>query len=266
MTKDQYDQREQAVIGLIPAAGQATRLPALPCSKELYPIGFQHDDAAAQPRPKVVCEYLLDKMRRAAIRNVYIILRPDKWDIPAYFRDGATLDLHIAYLMMNLPFGAPYTLDQAYPFVRHSLVALGFPDILFSPDDAYEQLLAKQKTSNADVILGLFPTDRPEKVDMVDVGPDGKVRQIVIKPQETSLRWSWGIAVWTPAFTHYMHEYVVCSKESAAERPEPFVGDIVQAAIQEGLRVEAVQVSKKPYLDIGTPDDLKKAVDYWSKP
>ncbi len=264
MKKNQRDQGEQAVIGLIPAGGQATRLPTLPCSKELYPVGFERESAAKQPRPKVVCEYLLEKMRRAGITNVYIVLRHGKWDIPAYFRDGATLDMHIAYLMMNLPFGAPYTLDQAYPFVRHSLVALGFPDILFSPDDAYEHLLAKQKTSEADVVLGLFPTDRPDKVDMVDVGADGKVRQIVIKPQQTSLHWSWGIAVWTPAFTHYMHEYLARSKDSAAERPEPFVGDIVQAAIEDGLRVHAVQVSETPFLDIGTADDLVKAVRQFS--
>jgi glucose-1-phosphate thymidylyltransferase len=262
MDKSQPDQKAQTVIGLIPAAGQATRLGSPSFSKELYPIGFERKEAASPRRTKVVCEYLLEKMRRAGIKNVYLVLRQGKWDIPAYLRDGSTLGIHIAYLMMNFPFGAPYTLDQAYPFVRQSVVALGFPDILFSPDDAFEQLVTKQKASEADVVLGLFPADRPDKVDMVDVEPDGKVRQIVIKPQQTSLRWSWGIAVWTPSFTHYMHEYLASAKESAAERQEPFVGDIVQAAIQEGLRVEAVQVSNEPFLDIGTADDLARAAQY----
>jgi dTDP-glucose pyrophosphorylase len=59
-----------------------------------------------------------------------------------------------------------------------------------------------------------------------------------------------------------MHEYLASAKESAAERQEPFVGDIVQAAIQEGLRVEAVQVSNEPFLDIGTADDLARAAQY----
>ncbi len=47
---------QREIIGLIPAAGQATRLAPLPCSKELYPIGLERGGA----RPKVVCEYLLD--------------------------------------------------------------------------------------------------------------------------------------------------------------------------------------------------------------
>ena len=38
------------------------------------------------------------------------------------------------------------------------------------------------------------------------------------------------------------------------------VGDVVQAAIDHGMRVEAVQVSDEPFLDIGTGEDLVSAV------
>lgn len=109
-------------------------------------------------------------------------------------------------------------------------------------------------------MLGLFPADQPRKMDMVDADSDGKVRQIVIKPHQTQLRHTWGIAVWTPVFTHFMHEYLAVARKSALHKPELFVGDIVQAAIGEGLRVEAVHVSDEPFLDIGTPDDLIRAV------
>jgi glucose-1-phosphate thymidylyltransferase len=199
-------------------------------------------------------------MRLAGIKKIYIVLRQGKWDIPAYFRDGAAFDVHLAYLIMNLPFGAPYTLDQAYLFVQDALIALGFPDILFSPEDAFIQLLNRQSSSEADVILGLFPADQPGKVDLVDADSDGNVRQIVIKPRQTQLRHTWGIAVWTPVFTHFMHEYLAVAKKSLSQKREVFVGDIVQAAIGDGLRVEAVYVSDEPFLDIGTPDDLIRAV------
>ena len=186
------------VIGLVPAGGRATRIEPLPCSKELYPIGFRPVNGGL--RPKVICHYLLEKMRVAGISKVYIVLREGKWDIPAYLGDGSPLDIHIAYLMMGLPFGVPYTLDQAYPFVRDAVVTFGFPDILFQPNDGFVKLLAYQATREADILLGLFPTDEPHKVDMVDLHDHGKVRQIVIKPRQTQLRYTWGIAVWTPAF------------------------------------------------------------------
>ena len=56
------------LIGLVPAAGRATRIQPLPCSKELLPVGFQatgrlDDDQAL--RPKVVSHYLLESMFRA---------------------------------------------------------------------------------------------------------------------------------------------------------------------------------------------------------
>ena len=251
---------EREVIGLIPAAGLASRLAPLPCSKELYPVGFESEYSGQQVHPKAVCQYLLEKMRLAGISKAYIILREGKWDIPAYFGDGSTLGLPLAYLMMGLPFGAPYTLDQAYPFVKRAIVALGFPDILFEPEDAFLQLLAHQTANEMDVVLGLFPCDQPQKADMVVVAEDGRIERIVIKAQQSDLRYSWGIAVWTPVFTNFMHEYLAGCKEAASQHPEMFVGDVFNKAIQEGIRVEGVFISDKPFLDIGTGDDLLKAV------
>jgi glucose-1-phosphate thymidylyltransferase len=57
-----------------------------------------------------------------------------------------------------------------------------------------------------------------------------------------------------------MHQYLAASKVPAAQHPELFVGDVLNKAIQEGLKVEGVLISDKPYLDIGTSDDLLKAV------
>ncbi len=258
----------QEIIGLLPAGGQATRIAPLPCSKELYPIGFRPVDKGRSLRPKVVCHYLLEKMRLAGAAKTYIILRQGKWDIPAYLGDGAMLDMPLAYLMMNLPFGVPYTLDQAYPFVQDAMVVFGFPDIIFQPDDAFVQLLAHQATTKAYVVLGLFPANQPHKMDMVDLDDRGRIRQIVIKPLQTHLRYTWIIAVWTPVFTRFMHQHLAAAQireaqnNAANDSPkqrELFVGDVIQAAIQAGLQVEALHFPNGSYLDIGTPEDLVKA-------
>jgi glucose-1-phosphate thymidylyltransferase len=248
------------VIGLVPTAGQATRIAPLPCSKELYPVGFWRSPGEKEGRPKVVCHYLLEKMRAAGITKAYIVLRQGKWDIPTYLHDGSAIGMQLAYLMMNLPFGVPYTLDQAYPFVRDAIIAFGFPDILFQPDNAFVQLLAKKIASNSDIMLGLFPTDSPQEVDMVNLDENGRVRQIVIKPRQTQLRFTWGIAVWTSVFTAFMHEHLAVLKESTAGQPELSMGHVIEAAVSSDLRVEAVVVSNDPYLDIGTPENLLKAI------
>lgn len=258
--------QNQEIVGLLPAAGQATRIAPLPFSKELYPIGFQLNRAKQSSRPKVVCHYLLEKMQLAGINKAYIVLRSGKWDIPAYFGDGAMLNMDLGYLMMGLPFGVPYTLDQAYPFVQGSLVALGFPDILFQPEDAYAKILARQAATQAAVVLGLFPTDQAHKAGMVDFDANGKVHLVIEKPLQTKLRYMWGIAVWAPAFTHFLHQHLAAIKRQMSGnqdkltlQPELPIGDVIQAAIDQGLQVEAEVFPEGSYLDIGTPDDLVRA-------
>jgi glucose-1-phosphate thymidylyltransferase len=256
--------RKEDIIGLIPAGGSATRLDPLPCSKELYPIGFRLVDGGRETRPKVASHYLLEKMQLAGITKAYIVLRQGKWDIPRYLGDGSMLNMHLGYLIVNLPFGAPFTLDQAYPFVRDAVVAFGFPDILFQPDNVFIQLLAYLEGNHADVVLGLFPADQPDKMDMVEVDHAGRVIRMVVKPRHTELKYSWAIALWTPVFSQFLHDHLSACKGLAADQPELSVGNVIQAAIQNGLRIEAVVVSNEPYLDIGTAEGLVRAVKYFA--
>jgi len=267
--RSQNKRADREVIGLLPAGGKATRVAPLPCSKELYPVGFHSVGEGRGLRPKVISHYLLEKMRLANIKKAYIILREGKWDIPTYFADGKMLDMHLAYLMMNLPFGVPYTLDQAYPFVEDAIVALGFPDMIFQPDNAFGQLLAKGEESNADIVLGLFPAHQPHKTDMVELDDHGRICSIEIKPDRTQLFYAWEIAVWTPVFTRFMHDYVSseqrrCSKEKAGTslqvQNEMQVADVIQAAIQNDMHVDSVVFKDGSCLDIGTPEDMMKAI------
>ena len=249
------------VIAIIPCAGRASRLPSITCSKELYPIGSSKILETGQSVPKPVGLYLLEKFKAASINKAYLILRNGKWDIPAFFDTGSSIGLDLGYLMMGLPHGTAYTINQAYPFVKHANVAIGFPDILFSPDNAYTQILnslSENSENNADVMLGLFPADKPEKVDMVKFDANNNVLNIVIKPKQTDLRYTWGIAVWTPVFTQFLYDYL-SDLERHASDAELFIGEVIQAAISNGLKVNAEIVSQSPFLDIGTPDDLRRA-------
>lgn len=115
------------VVGIVPMAGRASRLPGLPCSKEIFPVGFVDAGDGQERRPVAVCEHLLGNLQTAGIEDVYVIIRDGKWDIPAYLGDGSRLGLHLAYLMMGAPWGTPYSIDQAYPFVRDRRVALALP-------------------------------------------------------------------------------------------------------------------------------------------
>jgi len=253
------------IVGVIPAGGQATRLAHLPCSKELFPIGW-HVDKKDHVKPKVVSQYLLEKYKAAGIRKCYFILRKGKWDIPQYYGDGEVVDMDIAYLMMNLPHGHPFTLDQAFPFTQNNFVAFGYPDILFSPDDGFSQLVAKQKQTNADVVLGLFPLRQDQRwTDFMAFDNIGKIKTISLEDHsKATQRIGWSIAFWTPAFSAFMHDFLVSAvKDNRLMAPngkEFTMNHIFQAALDSGMVVDYVTFNSGFVHDVGTPDDLFSAL------
>jgi glucose-1-phosphate thymidylyltransferase len=246
-------------VGLIPAAGRATRLGRLPCSKEVLPVGFRSAAPAGRWQPKPVGQHLLEKMAAAGARNVFIVLRRGKWDIPDTFGDGAEAGVNLAYVVTERTQSAPETLDRAFPFIAERLVVFGFPDILFKPDDAFPQLVARQRATRADVVLGLFRAHDPSQMDMIRLDHRGRVRAMHLKPARTTLQLCWLFAVWTPAFTRFLHEFMAHRRGKATSR-ELSVGAVIQAALNDGMHIEGVPFGRHRYLDIGTPEALARAV------
>lgn len=261
------------VIGLIPAAGQSRRLQPLPCSKEVLPIGFHAHARTGHLAPKVVGHYLLEKFRAAGIRKTYIVIRDGKWDIPGYFRDGDLVDMGLAYVVISGSCGPPDTIDRAYPFVARNRIAFGFPDILFDPPDAYARLIKKQEETAADVVLGLHRIADPRSWDMVETGDDGRVRRIELKPAATKLTFGCHFAVWTPAFTEFLHRFLrseQTNRDTARIRAagsdaggDLAAGIVLQAALAEGMVVHSVSFPDGSPHDIGSPENLRSATA-WS--
>ena len=258
------------VIGLIPAAGQAKRLQPFPCSKELFPIGFTNDPKTGIPRPKVAVQYLLEKFKTAGVAKTFIVIREGKWDIPNYFQEGVGVGMSLAYLVIPGSLGPPDTLDRAYSFIAQYRIAFGFPDILFGPPDAYRPLINQQERTGADVVLGLHRIEDPRIWDMVDSDDGGWVRAIVMKPASTTLTLGWCFAVWTPVFSEFLHQFLRADETKrnmgqlahAANDPggDLAVGVVFQEALKAGVRIQSVKFPHDEYLDIGTPDNLAKAV------
>lgn len=219
-------------------------------------------------------------MRQTGIAKAYLVLRKGKWDIPARLGDGSEFGMQLGYLMMRLPFGAPFTLDAAFPFVSENLIAFGFPDIIFHARNPFGRLLRRLSETKADVVIGLFPktwnpqpntparrlrrraSDQPSPMDSVEVRRDGRVTRILPKSARSTLTDSWCLAVWTPTFTRFMHTRLIQLRAKGAPRIEPSVGSIMQAAVEAGLAVQSVRASQQPYLDIGTPQNLRRAARF----
>jgi glucose-1-phosphate thymidylyltransferase len=154
----------------------------------------------------------------------------------------------------------PHTLDSAYRVLRGKVVALGFPDILFEPPDAFAGCLECLRAGNAPIVLGLFPTEQPEKTDMVELDQGGRPVGLVIKEPDRGLAFTWSIAVWRPEITELLHRWLDISDLGSVQAArEVFVGNFFQWLIDRGVAIDSVRFERGSYLDIGTPGDLEAA-------
>ncbi len=265
------------LVGLVPAAGRATRIQPLPCSKELYPVGFwdaELPDGTPVKRPMVVSQHLLESMHLAGVRKAYVILRRGKWDIVDFYGSGRLVGMDLAYMVTEVPYGAPFSIRQAFGFVPNATIVFGFPDILFHPVDAFTQLLSRLREQKADLVLGLFPAADPRKMDMVEMDRNGRLQNIHIKPDHSNLTYTWILAVWSPVFTRFMHDYLnrvepevhqsYTQSGPGGRQLEYYLGHVIQAALKTGMAVESVVFETGRYMDIGTPEDLVLAVREYS--
>ena len=251
-----------SIAGIIPMAGKASRLGNIPFSKELYPLGY------AGNRIKVVSEHLMESMALAGAEHLHIVLRNGKWDIPAFYGSDFGTSTSIAYHIARYEYGVPFTVHQAYPFIKDKFVLLGFPDILFEPRDAFLSLHHKLMNSKAMVGLGLFPVTNPCKYDMVGLDQQERIREIQIKPVSTGYHYAWIIAAWKPEFNAFIHEYIQMQLMSKStdelESLELHFGNILISAIEKGMHIMGVKFEDGRSIDIGTPEDLANCRRYFS--
>ena len=260
-------------IAVVPAAGRATRLGELPCSKELLPIGYF--ETAGKVRPKPVSRYLIDQFRRAGCRRLFFVLRPEKWDIARYYDCGHALGMDIGYLMMHEPYGPPFTVAQALPFVGQAPVLLGFPDILLDPPDAFAQALTALHESDADVLLASYPATAADACDLVagPLAPGHRLGVVTrLEPKETHPTWdadshAWLFAVWRPRFSQYLVQALDNLRDQAraapaGSTPEWPVGTVIAMALTDGLRIERLHFPHGRFLDVGAPQRLASAVTF----
>lgn len=246
------------LIGLIPAAGRAKRLPMLPCSKEIYPIGTfsRFDGNKLVQYPKPIISYMLERFSVAGVNRTMIITNKEKSDILRFLGDGNKFDMDISYLVQEENNGMPCALNLAYPWTKDAVVLFGMPDTIFFPENGFKLLLDKFFSTQADLTLGLFPTENPSKFGMVDFDAQENFLYTVDKPDSSDLMFMWGIACWNNSFQNFLKEFI--DKHTFSN--ELVLGLVIQAAHESGLRVNVLPFTNGKYIDIGTPEDLQDAI------
>ena len=217
-----------AIVGVIPAAGYASRLQPLSGSKEVLPI-----------RGRPVMDHVIERMRRAGCTELRIVTRPEKEDVIA----------HAQGLGASIVLGYPSTTSESFAqgivgLAPEEIVLLGWPDTIWEPEDGYRPLVRAVEGGH-EIALGLFQTPDLERSDVVSFDDAGRVTGIHIKPAKPPSSWIWGCAA------------ARAGALAGLEREE-WPGSFFDSLCKKGSELYSVRLSDV-WLDIGTSEALERA-------
>lgn len=236
------------LIGLIPAAGYATRL-KYPIAKELWPVQV-HD------RIFPLIEQTILNMYQAGCDHHVYVMRGDKPEIMKHVSTVLPKHIHKSYTCQNYQStvstspGLVDAINSAQHLIKNKTVLFGMPDTLVQPTECYQGLL-ELIDQGADIAMGLFKTNQPQKFGMVEfdcLKEPFPVEKIIDKPEKSDLKYMWGILAWKAPFTAMIHRLY-----------EDYVSDfavILNEAIKEGFNVRATIIENGSYFDFGTLSDI----------
>lgn len=213
------------MIGLIPAAGTATRLDGLP--KFLLPIAEGH-----------LLSRLVEQMRTAGAESIWIgANKHNAAFIKPYAPDGCTISGKLETATMC------ETVLAARAFCGDEIVLCGMPDTYWTERYVYERLVNRLDEFGADVAVACWfmRDDQRGKLGSVSWRND-RITDVIDKDPASPYEFAWGALAWKSVFWEHI-------------QPEQNnIGLSLRSAVDAGLKVWAVPI-QGDYYDCGTREE-----------
>jgi glucose-1-phosphate thymidylyltransferase len=234
--------------GIIPAAGNGTRIQPLAFSKELLPVGSRTEPDGTE-RPRAVSEYLVDRMIAGGATRICFVISPAKSDIMRYYGGGIG-GAETAFVVQPQAAGLCDALFRATAVIpaTDEPVLIGLPDTIWFPADALAQLPGDCLS------FLLFPVTRPELFDAVVVDEEGRVETIEVKQPRPRSGWIWGAVKMPGRIFHDLH-----ALWREPDRGDEYLGTLINAWLARGNAATGVKGGTS-YVDVGTLGGYRQAI------
>jgi dTDP-glucose pyrophosphorylase len=232
--------------GIIPAAGNGTRIQPLAFSKELLPVGSREDSTGEHP--KAVSEYLVERLALGGATKICFVISPGKSDILQYY--GARVGrADLAYVVQPRAAGLCDAIFRARLLISpDEPVAVGLPDTIWFPQDALGALPEDRLS------FLLFPVQRPEIFDAVITDERDRVQEIQVKSRHARSNWIWGAFKMPGRVYHELFEFW-----RARGASDEYVGTLINAWLAQGGEAVGVRAGEG-YVDVGTLHGYREAI------
>jgi dTDP-glucose pyrophosphorylase len=232
--------------GIVPAAGQGSRMQPLAFSKELLPVGSRRD--GERERPRAVSEYLVERLILGGADKLCFVISPGKSDILEYY-GGEVFSARVVYAVQPQAAGLCDAIFRALPLIpADEQVLIGLPDTIWFPQDALARL------PNGVLSFLLFPVDHPELFDAVVLDEQERVREIQVKREGAGSHWVWGAFKMSGAILRELHDLWRLRGQQ-----DEYVGTLVNAWLTKGGTAVGVRAGQS-YVDVGTVRGYREAI------
>jgi len=212
----------------------------------LLPVGSRQD--AERERPRAVSEYLVERLVLGGADKICFVISPGKADILHYYGGGA-FSARVFYTVQHEPAGLCDAIFQALPLIApDERVLVGLPDTIWFPADGLGLLPPDG------LAFLLFPVERPELFDAVQLDDHDRVIEIQVKRADATSRWIWGAFSMPGATLRQLHDLWI-----ARGRADEYIGTLVNAWLAQGGTASGVRAGTS-YVDVGTVRGYREAI------
>ncbi len=222
--------------------------------ERLMPITATRPKHLIKIAGKPILEFCLEAVKRAGVNEVIVVTHYMGETIRNYFGDGAKLGLKVAYVEQGKMLGTGNATEVVEPYLDGDFILI-YGDLLFG-QNTVKTVIEKFKESEAAVAMAVVPVEKTENYGIVEQNVQREVKRIVEKPpagKAPSNLANAGIY----AFSKEIFDEIKRTKTSI--RGEWELTDAISMLVKCGKTVNAVELSKGEWFDIGRPWDLLDA-------
>lgn len=237
--------------GLIPAAGSGVRLQpiTLAIPKELLVIG-----------EKACIEHVVEAFKLAGITDITIIVGWKKHAILDYFGSGKRLGVDITYLVQDKINGLAKAVETGKKAMDNEPFAVVLGDNFFYPKTFLKDIIRFHKKIKSECTIGVFKVDDVTPYGVIKPENGSRITDIVEKPKQnqapSNLACS-GIYVFEQTI------FKAIKKTKKDKNGEYQLTDSIKLMINGNKKVHYMKLPGT-HIDIGTPETLKKANDFFA--
>lgn len=214
----------------------------------LQPLTDETPKPLLKVQDKPIIEYNIDQLSRYGINNIYITVKYLGDQILRYFGDGSERGINFQYIKEDKPLGTLGAVSKIEAFENPYVMVMN-SDLLTNID--YEDFFRSFVESDADLTIATTPYE----VNVPYAVLESKNDRIVSFKEK-------------PTYTYYSNAGIYLMKRSFTESipQETFYNatDLIESLIANGKKVTHYPILGY-WLDIGKPEDFKKAQEDVSK-